>query len=209
MSSPHFRFRSAFTEPSLWLLVTVNVLTIWIALKDHWSAPRVMWVYLFQGLIIGFFHFLRVLQLKRFVTGGMTANGRPIPPTQAAKRQVAFFFFTHYSFFNIMGALIIHRLYGGLDALGQDGLLAILGTVGFFFANHLFSYFYNRPQETAVQNLGAISFYPYIRILPMYATMSLATIGFLAFPVFLVTKTVADALTHIVEHYLFRRGVER
>jgi hypothetical protein len=200
------RARSVFADPSLWLLVLSNAVTIWFALKENWSAPTLMWIYLFQGALIGFFHYVRILQLKHFVTDGLKMNNVPVPPTTQVKRQIAFFFLFHFGAFNGFGAVIIYQLYGGLDRLSPDELLAIAGTVGLFFVNHLFSFLYNRTKETKTQNLGTFSFYPYIRILPMYAMMWLVPHGFLAFPVFLVGKTIADALTHMAEHAMFRKG---
>src|SRR3989338_7760044 len=75
----------------------------------------------------------------------------------------------------------------------------------FFFVNHLFSYFYNRPRDTKKPNIGALMFYPYARIIPMHFTIFLSSSFLGALPVFLILKTFSDAVMHIVEHKFIRK----
>lgn len=78
-----------------------------------------------------------------------------------------------------------------------------------FFINHLFSYFYNRPKDTKKQNIGSLMFYPYARIIPMHLTIIFGSSFGGALPLFLVLKTFADAIMHVVEHNVLRKGEEQ
>jgi hypothetical protein len=72
-----------------------------------------------------------------------------------------------------------------------------------FFLHHGFSYFYNRPGAGKTEDIDALFFYPYARIIPMHLTIILgALIRAATLPFFLVLKTAADVIMHIYEHRL-------
>jgi hypothetical protein len=169
-----------------------------------------MWIYWFQSITIGFFNFIRILQLKEFSTEGFKINGQPALPTQGTKTNTAFFFLFHYGFFHL--GYLVFLLSGTFTgtygrSINSMELKSILLAALVFFLNHLFSYFYNRPRDTKKQNIGALMFYPYARILPMHLTIVLGrNYGSDLLPLFLILKTFSDILMHIVEHNLLRRG---
>lgn len=202
--------RNLLTDPSLWLLLFSNLVTIFFATKEGWNLSTIMWVYWFQSITIGFFNFVRILQLKEFSTEGFKINGQPAQPTQSTKIFTAFFFLFHYGFFHF-GYLIFlltgtfGKSIGGVSFLDTRSIfLAAL----LFFVNHLFSYFYNRPRDTKKQNIGSLMFYPYARIIPMHLTIILGSSFVSALPFFLVFKTFSDTVMHIVEHKVLRKGEE-
>jgi hypothetical protein len=168
-----------------------------------------MWVYWFQSITIGFFNFIRILQLKEFSTEGFKINGQPVQPTQETKIFTAFFFLFHYGFFHFV---YIKFLLTGtftktyVNAPNFIELKYIFLTSLLFFINHLFSYFYNRPKDTKKQNVGSLMFYPYARIIPMHLTIIFGSAFVSALPLFLMLKTFADAIMHIVEHNVLRKG---
>ena len=85
---------------SLLFLLFSNILTIFFAITENWNLSTIMWIYWFQSIIIGFFNFIRILQLKEFSTEGFRINGRPAQPTQGTKIFTAFFFLFHFGFFH-------------------------------------------------------------------------------------------------------------
>ncbi len=71
-----------------------------------------------------------------------------------------------------------------------------------FAFNHLFSYRYHRALDQA----GTLMFTPYIRIVPMHLSIVLgeSLAGSVNILLFGVLKTIADTLTHVVEHKRLR-----
>ena len=204
--------RNLLTDPSLWFLLFSNLVTIFFATKEGWNLSTIMWVYWFQSITIGFFNFARILQLKEFSTEGFKINGQPAQPTQSTKIFTAFFFLFHYGFFHF--GYLIFLLTGTFaksyeQSLSSIELKSILLAALIFFINHLFSYFYNRPRDTKKQNIGSLMFYPYARIIPMHLTIILGSSFVSALPFFLVLKTFSDAVMHIVEHKVIRKGEEQ
>lgn len=205
------------TKPSVWrsddlslgFLLFSNIVTIYFAITENWNLPTVMWVYWFQSITIGFFNFIRILQLKEFSTKGFKINGQPAQPTQRTKIFTACFFLFHYGLFHfgymiflLMGTFT--KAYG--NAPNFIELKYILLTALLFFINHLFSYFFNKPRDIKKQNIGSLMFYPYARIIPMHLAIILGSTLGGALSLFLVLKTFADVIMHIVEHNVLRKG---
>lgn len=97
----------------------------------------------------------------------------------------------------------------GENALNSADLKYILPTALLFLGNHLFSYFYNRPRDTGRQNIGALMFYPYARIVPMHLTIILGFFLSGDLLLFLLLKILADAIMHVVEHRVLLRREEQ
>ncbi len=204
--------RNPFGDPTLWFLLLSNIVTIFFAITENWNLSTIMRVYWFQSITIGFFNFVRILQLKEFSTEGLKINYRPAQPTQGTKFFIAFFFLFHYGFFHFgywtflsIGTFI--KTYGNIP--NSIELKYIFLTALLFFINHLFSYCYNKPRDTKKQNIGSLMFYPYARIIPMHFTIIFGSSSGSTLPLFFVFKTFADAIMHVVEHNVLRKGEER
>jgi len=186
---------------SLWFLLFSNIITIFLAIKENWNLSTIMWIYWFQSVIIGFFNFIRMFQLKKFSTEGVKIDGQFVQPNNSTKFRLSFFFLFHYGFFHF-GYLVFLLNYASLQIVG---LKYILLTALIFFINHLFSYIYNKPYDTKKQNIGTLMFYPYARIIPMHLVIIFGSIFGGALTSFLILKTFADAIMHIIEHKVLRR----
>ena len=203
--------KNVFSDPSLWFLMLSNFVTIFVATKENWNLSTVMWVYWFQSITIGFFNFIRILQLKEFSTEGFKINGQVTQPTQSTKIFTAFFFLFHYEFFHFVYFVFLltgtlTQTYGSIPDFIELKYIFLAGLV--FFINHLFSYLYNRPRDTKKQNIGSLMFYPYARIIPMHLTIIFSSAFGSALLSFLVLKTFADGIMHVVEHNVLRNGEE-
>jgi hypothetical protein len=194
--------KSWWHDPSLWSLLTVNLLTAGLAVKENWNLMTMLWIYWAQSLIIGFFHFLRILRLKNFSTEGLKINNLPVPPTTTTKILVACFFLFHYgmmhvfylgilSFFGrssrqtLTGIELVLSKYSSGPAIPASpkidpwqplptaDLMYILFSVVLFFFNHLFSYLHHKSTERLDLNLGSFMFYPYLRVVPMHLVVIL------------------------------------
>jgi hypothetical protein len=200
--------RNLFGDLSLWFLLLSNLVTVFFAIKEHWNLLILMWIYCFQSITIGFFNFIWMLQLKEFSNKGFKINDEGVQVTKDTKI-FAFFFLVHYGLFHfgyIMFFLqgILPKEYGNPPNFAD--LIYIFLTSLLFFINHLFSYVYNRPKDTKKQNIGALMFYPYARIIPMHLTIIFGSALTDALPFFLVLKTFVDCIMHIVEHNVLRKG---
>ncbi len=198
---------SALEDPSLFGLVLSNLFTIGLALVFSWNVMLVLWVYWLQSVIIGFFNFFRILFLKNFSTKGFRVNSRPMKANSGTKVFTALFFAFHYGFFHLVYAVFLSSFtLASAGIVFQDILFVFLAGV-VFFANHLFSFVYNKTEDEKKQNIGRVMFFPYARIVPMHLTivfggMFLAT-GFasgLVLAFFMVLKTGADIAMHLSEH---------
>lgn len=190
--------KNIFTDPSLVLLIASNLISVFFAIRDGWQISTVMLVYWFQSIIIGFFNFVRILQLKNYSTIGFKINGQSTSPTQGTKVFTAFFFLFHYGFFHVGYLTFILTRSQINPAQYQSILLMAL----LFFVNHLFSYIYNKPNDKE-QNIGTLMARPYSRIVPMHITIVFgAFLGAAVLPFFLILKIIPDVLMHIKEHHL-------
>ena len=197
--------KNIFTNPSLLLLIFSNLIAIYFAVSQGWQLSTVIFVYWFQSITIGFFSFIRILQLKEFSTEGVQINGQTPKPTSGTKIFTAFFFLIHYGGFHF-GYLIFILIGNKIDFAEFKSILLI---AFIFFLNHLFSYIYNKPQDTQKQNIGTIMSAPYARIVPMHLTIMLSSFfGTAVLPFFLILKTIADVMMHLSEHEI-KKGEEQ
>ncbi|MFA5374601.1 MAG: DUF6498-containing protein [Dehalococcoidia bacterium] len=187
------------------VLMLANVVTILFAVVQKWDVIEVMWVYWAQSVIIGCFTYRRILDLKYFSTKGMSVNGVPLEPTQEAKRQTAKFFLVHYGFFHLAYFLFLLVLSTPVSVISAISITVCILT---FLANHWFSYKKNRLSDmNRTLKLGTVFMTPYVRIIPMHLTIILGGVfiiegstSTLALLLFLILKTFADVIMHMVEH---------
>jgi hypothetical protein len=176
-----------------------------------------MWVYWSQNIVIGFFNFIRIRELKEFSTEGFSINGRPAQPTQETKNHVARFFLMHYGIFHLVYFifLLVFSRTGWFNRADENAFssadsiyIALAALV--FLGNHVFSYFYNRPRDIGRPNIGTVMFYPYARVIPMHLTIILGFFLGSRLLFFLLLKTLADVIMHVVEHrVLLRRQAQQ
>lgn len=197
--------RDFLHDRSLWLLVFSNAVTIILALWQNWSLAPIMMIYWMQSVIIGIFNFIRILQLKDFSTEGFKLHGRSVSATTFIKIYTAFFFLFHYGLFHLIYlAFLMGLMATQSNGQGTIGWPYIYLTAGLFFINHLYSYIYNKPKDSGKQNIGSVMMSPYARIIPMHFTIFLSSIYGGAIIIFLLLKTIVDALMHAVEHKMIR-----
>lgn len=202
-------------------ILVSNGLVIVYALIEGWSLGSMMSIYWAQSVIIGIFHFFRMLLLRSFCTDGFTSNGQRVPENAKGKRSTAIFFAIHYGFFHLVYAtfLIGFAATGGSEGeagateapplwgIGATGwfVLSVLG----FVVGHGYSFYQNvRADLERKPNLGVMMFLPYARILPMHLAILFggqAGGGVNAMLLFSGLKTAADYLMHVVEHRVLQK----
>lgn len=193
--------KSFGSDLSLWALIASNLVTIVWALIGGWPLAIIIWVYWSQSVIIGILWFFKILTLKQFSTKGVKINNRSVKPTRGTKIQTAFFFLIHYGFFHFIYAIFLFGL------LKTVRMWPVLFMAGVFLIYQCFSFFYNRKWDDKQKpNIGTMMFFPYARIIPMHLTiifggwMSFGSFGGkMTLLLFMLLKTGADAIMHIVE----------
>lgn len=201
------------TDQSAWALVAANVITIILAVWQRWSLAEVMLTYWSQSVIIGIFHFIRILSLDKFDTIGFLVNGRPVEAVSKTKYSTAFFFLVHYGFFHLgyLIFLLTSFVFGWAANSGAVTLAGIaIAAAGFginslvFGVNHYFSFRYNIEKDKASRpNIGKLMFQPYLRIIPMHLTIVFGGLLFnsaVALVGFMLLKTAADVGMHLWQH---------
>ena len=207
-------------------IIITNVLVILYAVIDDWDPGSMMLIYWVQSVIIGFFHFFRILLLRSFCTEGFTSNGQPVPETAKVKWSTALFFAVHYGFFHLIYLffLLCISSQGAGDEIADDvapteeggiplGLLSVIG----FFLGHGYSFYQNVKADLKRRpGLGTMMFLPYARIIPMHLTIIFGNMIAIIFGdmiaaskvtvlLFSTLKTGADYLMHIVEHRILQK----
>jgi hypothetical protein len=201
--------RHIWTDLSAWTLILTNLITISFAFIDHWAFSTIIWVYWCQTLIIGFFAFLRVTRLTDISYHGVER----IQPRFffRSKLQIGALFLANFTMVQGCLTVVLGAFLGPVT--DQNGLILLSSSL-LFFSNHLFSYYYNKKKERIVRkNIGITILWPYLRLLPLFATslfvgMIIAAFFLVqdqqlvpvAYVVLLVLKTGADVTAHTFEH---------
>jgi hypothetical protein len=183
-----------------------HLIAINLAVYEGWNLQDLMVIYWTQSVIIGYFSYQRILDLKQFSTENFQMNGKRPPENAKTKRSTATFFALHYGGFH--AAYLFFLLSNEQNFQGSGLVLFICIVV--FYLNHRYSYVYNREMDqNRKPNIGIIMFFPYARILPMHLTIvagdSLQPTTTWALLLFLGMKTVADVIMHKVEHARWRK----
>lgn len=198
------------SDRSASILILSNLVVIILAVIQRWQIIELLWVYWLQNIIIGFFNWRRMMNLKEFSTENFKSNGVQLPSTKATKQSTALFFLAHYGFFHAVYLVFLIQIIDDIPSLAL-----LHGAIGLaiFFLNHFFSYNYNRELDDASRpNIGTIMFLPYLRVIPMHLVLMFAismdrqSLGPLLF--FLLLKTTADVLMHVIEHAINRKLVK-
>lgn len=201
-------FSKAIIDPSLALVISSNIISIFMAVYQQWPMGQILWVYWGQSVVIGVINVIRMLSLKEFSTQNFRMNDQSVPETSAAKKQIATFFAFHFGFFHFVYAIFLWQELPLIN-LPTEELLFLLMLVFGFIGSHGYSYRYNLSHDFKHKkpNIGTLMFYPYLRIIPMHLVIIFGAMlqSTASIVLFMVLKTLADAGMHMIEHHMFRR----
>lgn len=194
-------------DRSLWGIVLTNVLVLILALSFDWPLSMMLWPYWLQSIVIGAYNVRRILVLDRYTTDGLRINDRAVDPTPETKLKVAGFFAFHFGFFHFVYFIFLSTLgtipEGDMFWIAAMGLAFVLSH-GFSHAEHI------RHDLDGGTNAGTLMFMPYLRVIPMHLTMifgmGIMEGGRGAVILFALLKTIADIVTHRIEHRLMHRS---
>ena len=202
---------------SLLFLIAVNVYSIGVAVYAQWSFVSVLFVYWCQNLIVGFFVTAKLLAWPNIVFAGET--GTVNMPEAAAKRRKVLSF---VAMFIALHALMAFFAVQIIDVAALDAPM-LRYVIGLFAINHALSFVLNYRQDTAAPTTGGrVILEGIIRLVPLWL---LPAVGFLMYlpasavwalaggegnvlsrawqvvvVLFMVLKTFAEVLAHMVSH---------
>lgn len=194
---------SLFRNLSFWFLMVANIATIFFATGDDWSLLSILCVYWSQSVIIGIFHFFRMVHLEKLKNDEYAkSNKPPLKPLSTFSRQ-PYFFTLHFGFFHIFFALYLilgffFKQYG--EPPDSETVVQMIMIIILFFINNLFTYVYNRPKDTAKQHLDSLTFYPYPRLVITHLAIIFGPAIINETWIFMIAKTAADTIIHLVDN---------
>ncbi len=71
------------TDNAVYGIIGANVLTLIMAVWQHWSLLGLLWPFWIQSVIIGWYARQRILKLQQFSTEGLTMNDQAVAETAA------------------------------------------------------------------------------------------------------------------------------
>lgn len=199
---------SLLRDPSAFSLLFSNIVVIGLAIRDSWSLSTLLAAYLAQSVIIGVFTLIKILSLKNFSTEGFKIGNESVEPTRETQRRCAFLFALTYGFFHF-----IYTIFVIVDSTG--GVIEmrhVFSGAVYFLAHHTYSFFRHGHEREKLQNIGKVMIFPFVRILPMHLSIifgtfiiSILKFNWLGVLFFIVLKTMADILMHVIEHFQWER----
>lgn len=189
--------KQSLSDRSLISLIIINFLTIILSIIEHLPLGDILFIYWCQSVIIGFFQFFKILELKKYHTLDEKRGQSKIPIANIpVKIWIATFFVFHYGFFHL--AYLVFILQKNPD------ILASLPLGITFFINHFYSYLKNHKKDSEkIRVINHVMGEPYLRIIPMHLVIMIGGGLFnstIALVFFQILKTLTDSASHIIEH---------
>lgn len=94
--------KNFYLDRSAYFLIISNLITMILAVYDKWNLNEVMWIYWGQSIVIGYYSWRRILDLRQFSTIGFRVNDQSVKPTRETQKKTATFFAVHYGFFHFI-----------------------------------------------------------------------------------------------------------
>jgi len=195
--------KNTYFDNSTIILIISNIIVIILAIIEKWNIIDLLLIYWAQSMIIGFFHFLRMINHQNYVVDNKKSN------LKAPKILYSIFFLFHYGWLNlfylfyILFDYIINPFLFNKSVSIEINWIAILIGIFIFLINHLISYIVNYKKDILIKrSYKEMMFLPYIRIVPMDIILFIGAILSTEnkIIVFLVLKLIADIVTHKIEH---------
>jgi hypothetical protein len=181
----------------------MNLYIIWYYLKVPSSIDTIIVLFYMQSVLIGVFNVIDMLTLSNIYVS--PENG---PSSMFAKKGcTAGFFCVHYGMFHLVYlfflATLVHIKNIDLPFVYLSvWVLLAAGTIN--FVQHKIR------NRTEAVNMGVMFFMPYPRIIPIHLMILAPAFLHVSAPlVFLILKTIADVVMHVVAQRAVFRPVEK
>jgi len=201
---------------SLVSLIFTNLIVIVLAVVQKWDLTVMVFLYFIQGLIIGFFHFLKIINKKRIDVSNIDLTKLPqinylsFSSIKNLKNLLAFIYWWIYNgfllqfifLFFIFRISIIKNAFLGVTSQQIASINWVFFGISIllFFINHLLSYILNFKADTEKpETIYGLLFLPYVRLIPLFVVVFALFFNY-AIILFLVIKTIIDVYTHNYIH---------
>ena len=182
------------TDPSFLLLLAINLYCIYYYEQNPTEFKTLVWLYWFQSVLIGLFNFLDLLTVKNGDYSGWSSSSSKLENSRGC---AAFFFLFHYQTFHLVYSIFIVMQLQGTGKV--DFQFLFMGVIAFTLSSLVHFIQSKRQQQTVAVNIAKLFFIPYLRIVPMHIMiLGPAFLGWKASTIFLVLKTLADLVMHML-----------
>jgi hypothetical protein len=163
--------RPFYADWSLWTLLASNLWVLALSVVQQWPLIDILWTYWFQSVTIVLFAFLRILTFKNSTDTKSGINGRPTPLMSGDRSQFAFWFIVIFGFAHLAFACMFRVWSNQTQAITAMSAWPVIVAAAVFFANHLFSFVYNRKWDNATKlDMHSLIVSPFLRIIPVVVT---------------------------------------
>lgn len=191
-----------------WLLILSNIFVIFYSVKENLSVTTIMWIYWYQGIIIGFFTIFKIISLKKFTTRGLRINNKKVEETTKGKINTIIAFIISYAIFHIVYFFFITVMSKGNMDVFKLNIIFIPLII--FIINHAISFITNyKIDQNKNKNIGELIMFPILRIFPMHLTilfgaalLDLFGMNLVVLIFFQFLKTILDLYMHKIEHHI-------
>jgi len=181
------------------LILAFNVAIFVAYIQDATTASTIILLYFIQSVLIGIQYFIRLLNLGKLDASNKSAG---------ARASVAMFFLMHYGLFHVGYFVFLYVMLIDIPGVVEVDLMKWIVPV--LFANMVLSTVSDIKRDNEEPKIaGFVMFQPYLRVIPMHLLIifgfnsELSTFKW-AFLLFVVLKTIADVIMHVIVNKTYR-----
>lgn len=192
-------------------VLATNVVTVFLATTQHWPLALLLVPYWVQTLVIGWYSYWRILELRQFSVEGYEIDGKPATESDETRELTAQAVLSFTGLFSLVQAalfigLAAHgKIASDTDLSGADIAQAGLACLLFVFAQHVEHRRNLAADQTTRPRIGVMFARPGMRMIPMqFAVLAIwnQIAGLDVLLSFGVLKTAIDLLSML---YVERR----
>ncbi|MHC4753826.1 MAG: DUF6498-containing protein [Planctomycetota bacterium] len=205
-----------FLANSVLFLILSNLIVIGWAIKEKWDIVFVLWLYWAQSLIIGIFWFLKITShpdLFYIPFGSGINEHADFDIFQRLRTAFSFLFaycFAHFIFIKLVYLGVFGRLTGEFPVREFTVICVV------FVINQIFTYAEDLHIPQRPVSFASFVALPFLRVIPMFGIIVVGVSlqeynpdGQDVLILFLLLKTVADVVMHVVQKNFFAERIEK
>lgn len=193
------KHKSLLYDWGIWLILMFNAYAILHYIKFPNSIYTLYVVFWIQSIFIGLFNVIGILTFTNRVLNSYTVNNQPGNRPGCA----AGFFLLHYGGFHLVYFIFLFIKIPSLSSLDFQFIKLSFWAI---LVGSIMQYIQDkRKNNLHPVNIGTMFVLPYARIVPMHLAILAPEILKISAPiVFLILKTIADVIMHVVyRKYVF------
>jgi hypothetical protein len=196
-------WKRLLTDPSLWILIIVNIYFIYYYEQHPQIFTTLIWLYWSQSVLFGFFNFLAM----RTATKVDISTYYPNAPKEKTDKQIAgdaaWGFLFHFGFFHLAYCIFLVSM----PATGAFNWDFYKKYVLIFLIFQVINFIQQKLQnKVKAANIGKMFATPYIRVIPMHLCILIPAFFHLSnLIVFIVLKAICDIIMFITTTSYYKK----